>query len=456
MTLRRSLLTCLLLSVAALPAFAAEPMKVEKPWKTGVMRAPDGSFGYCVSEAGFENNLWLIVALNPQAQVNIGVGQKGIQLPVGGTRTSKLQVDDQPALDLPARVTKPELYVLNTADKGEALLRAIAGGSKLMVDGTVFSLTGSGAAMNTLVECVAARGEPTPPAQAQAQPTPAPAVPAAAPSDWSMPSQPDAATQVAQAAPAPVVPAPVAPSPLAPSPAAPQVVFDAPPTAPAAVPPPVTPAVTPPAAQATTQVLVPPAAAVAASDKPALIEAAPQGVPPLPDVAAPAPVAAAPVAPAPVAPAPVAAGPVIKPLPGPLANLLTNAGVRDIKPRELPTDGSSFAWTSRDMLGAVREDSATPGTDVAQLAVSRLEQLKPACAGTYTTKYGAVQSAGAMQIMTAQSRCRGQADVYTTYVFALTRAGVLSTISHGIDGGRRAAADRAQEGLVKALKGISG
>jgi len=454
MTLRRSLLTCLLLSVAALPAFAAAPMKVEKPWKTGVMRAPDGSFGYCVSEAGFENNLWLIVALNPQAQVNIGVGQKGIQLPVGGTRTSKLQVDDQPALDLPARVTKPELYVLNTADKGEALLRAIAGGSKLMVDGTVFSLTGSGAAMNTLVECVAARGEPTPPAQAQVQPTPAPAVPAAAPSDWSMPSQPDAAAQVAQAAPAPITSAVQA------APAAPQVVFDATPTAPAAVPPAVTPdvtpAVTPPAAQATTQVLVPPAAAVAASDKPALIEAAPQGVPPLPDVAAPAPVAAAPVAPAPVAPAPVAAGPVIKPLPGPLANLLTNAGVRDIKPRELPTDGSSFAWTSRDMLGAVREDSATPGTDVAQLAVSRLEQLKPACAGTYTTKYGAVQNAGAMQIMTAQSRCRGQADVYTTYVFALTRAGVLSTISHGIDGGRRAAADRAQEGLVKALKGISG
>jgi len=266
-----------------------------------------------------------------------------------------------------------------------------------------------------------------------------------------MPSQPDAAAQVAQAAPASVVSAPVVSAP-----AAPQVVFDAPPTAPAAAPPAVTPAVTPPAAQATAQVLVPPAAAVAASDKPALIEAAPQGVPPLPDVAAPAPVAAAPVAPAPVAPAPVAAGPVIKPLPGPLANLLTNAGVRDIKPRELPTDGSSFAWTSRDMLGAVREDSATPGTDVAQLAVSRLEQLKPACAGTYTTKYGAVQNAGAMQVMTAQSRCRGQADVYTTYVFALTRAGVLSTISHGIDGGRRAAADRAQEGLVKALKGISG
>jgi hypothetical protein len=388
MILSRSLFLTAAISVLALPALAG-PAAITSSWNTGVMRTPEGKFAYCVSEAQYDNGLWLIVALNPTGDVNIGVGQKGAQLPAGGQRNSILQIEGQSAIQIPARVVKPELYVLN-AGKNAALLQALAAGSAVRIDQNEFSLSGSGQAMATLKECVqVSSAGPALPAPEPQQAAVEPAVP----SDWAVPGQ-SAPTQVASD---------------------PQVTFDAP-----AAPP------TPAVAEASAAVTdTPPSLNTAASET--------------------------------INPVQVAATPTIRPLPAPLNALLVKAGVRDIAAAEI-VDGSKFAWMSRTMRGTVREQTVIPGSDLAPLVDAELARLKAACDVEFESWSGATsESTGAMQLMTAQSRCRGNGrSDYSTHVFALTRGGVLSIITHQLPNGTRAAADRAQSGLVQALKDMQG
>lgn len=406
----RSLLSALLLSAIAVPALASGAA-ISSPWNTGVMKTQEGAFAYCVSEAQYDNGLWLILALNPTGDVNIGVGQKGAQLPQGGQRNSVLQIDGQTAIQVPARVVKPELYVLN-AGKNAALLQALASGSSVKIDSNTFSLSGSGQAVSTLKECVqVSSAAPT------AAPTPVVNAQAAPPSDWVVPGQQPAA--------------------------APQVAFDGPvPQAEVAqtLAPELTPAAPEPAPTAATLAQAP---LVQASPTPADAQAL---------------TALTTAATQTINPPEAAATPTVRPLPAQLNALLVKAGVRDIEPTAVG-DGSKFAWLSRTMKGQVREQTVTPGSDLGQLVERELARLKAACSTEFSSWPGAIapEAVGTMQLMTAQTRCRGNGrSDYSTHVFALTRSGLLSVISHETPGGTRAAADRAQAGLINALKGISG
>lgn len=505
------LLTTALAAAVAVPAFAADTLQPEG-WQTGVMRKQDGSFAYCVSESKFERSLWIILALTPTGDVNLGVGQKGVNLPVGNEKPVRIRVDGNPALQMTARAVKPELMVIN-AGQGSRLLDMISRGSTLNVDGISFSLKGSGDAVATLRECVQASSGTMGMADANATapmtaaPPPAQAA-VAAPAPVPQAPAPAVAQAPAPATPAPAAPAPTAPVAAAPAPAAPAQVAAAEPATQA-------PAVTAPAReeiiwnaapiavamlgerdavtlppsmqqeQAREQVketaqaqadlapvaparVVEPAVEAAAAQAAATQQAlAPELTPPVPDQ----PVAAAqaiqqpdvaqltavavnePVLPV----AQPVANPQVKPLPAQLERLLSSARVRDIEAAPVTENDIAFAWKSRDMTGNVRELAVPAGSNIVQLAGQHFSQLKTRCDVQFTASLGQPQETGALQILTGNTVCRGEGkSLYTTIVFALSRQGVLSIISHNIDQGRRAAPDRAQTGVVEALKTTQG
>lgn len=143
----------LLLGVCwAVPARAATPLQAVSGWKTGVMSTADGAFAYCVTEAAYPDGKWVLVALNPAGEVNVGLGQQSAQMQVGTRRTVTVKVDGQ-SRTLPAQVTKPQLLVINTHTEPN-MLRMIATGQTITIDGQSFTLTGSGAALTELNECV--------------------------------------------------------------------------------------------------------------------------------------------------------------------------------------------------------------------------------------------------------------------------------------------------------------
>jgi hypothetical protein len=166
----RSLIAAFALSgwlIFAAPAGAAAMTEMgspRQPWQTGVIQNPDNSFAYCVTETPFTTGLWLLMALNPAGEFNLGVGQPKAGLPVGSERMVSITIDQNPAIIMKAKATKPELMVINGGTSG-VLLQAISRGSEMEIDGLRFSLTGTGQALKTLQACVAAKGQP--PAEAQ-------------------------------------------------------------------------------------------------------------------------------------------------------------------------------------------------------------------------------------------------------------------------------------------------
>lgn len=411
---RRFAAALLCASFLSAPAWAALPTPTEG-WHTGAVPTPNGEFSYCVTEAKYSNGLWLIVALNPERGINLGMGLPGARMTVGAESMIPVQFEGAPPQQVKARATKPELIVISAGNTPE-LLVALAQANSITIDGNAFALTGSGRAMAELRQCVANRG--VSPAQTAAQPVVPPPT-ATSPAQSTM-----ARFQSGSSAPA------------APMAAAPDLSEPVPPTA-----------MTPPGTRGAAPSPFAPAQISAAAAAPPV--SVPVAAPP-----EPAPVVEAPVSP-PVAPTPVAAAPVIqtvKPLPGPLATLLAKAGLRDVTPLTEP--GSAFAWSSRDLTGRVVEVSVPPGSSIEQVAGNHLAALTDKCQGTLTPEIGTPETAGAMTLLTADTFCRGEGvRSYTTYVYALSAQGVLSVISHTLDGGHRALADKAQAGLVKALKG---
>lgn len=506
---RSSVFASLLLTTAlALPATAAEPFKPEG-WQTGIMRKPDGSFAYCVSESKFEENLWLILALTPTGDVNLGVGQKGANLPVGNEKPVRIRVDGNPPQEMTARAVKPELMVIN-AGQSSRLLEMISRGNMMNVDNMSFSLAGSGKAVETLRECVQAsagsapavtlNGAPaasmTEAAEAQvAAPAPAVEAPAAPVAVAQAPAVEAPAVETPAPVPAPVaataeVAPPIVQSPVRadikwnPSPIAMPGQRDANtlppsmqqaqaqlpvPTAVAEASAPAVPAPTVPTAPAAETVIASTSAPVEAPAPAAIDQSglAPELTPPTPDTrivtvpaqqadAVPAQVAAA--VPEPILPASTPlATPAIKPLPAQLERLLTTANLREVEAAPVTENDIAFAWKSRDMLGNVREVAVPAGSNIVQLAGQHFSMLKARCDVQFSASLGQPQNTGALQILTGSTTCRGNGKShYTTLVFALSQQGVLSIIANNIDQGRRAAPDRAQSGIVEALKATQG
>lgn len=447
----RLALSALLLTTAFVPvAFAAA--NVTDEWKTGVMRDPKGNFAYCVSEARFENDLWLVLALNGNGEVNIGVGQKGAQLPVGGARTSTVQIDGTAVQKFPARVAKPELYVINGGRQSN-LLQQIAAGKKITLDGNDFALTGSGKAIATLRECAVAGGQP--PAQS------APVLQNAAsdgktalPGQWSV----DGA-----AAPAP--------TPQVADNGQPKVIFDDGHSPLAAAPgetvlastqtadPAATPAPTPGSLEETTaQVMAvlkdeaiaaeAPAPVVAPETTP--IASAPEPVPEAaPEVKAPEVATAAPEVVAPVTEA-------VAGLPAPLSTLLRQAGLGSIQAAQ-PKQGDAYAWSADGLTGVVHEELVKPGSNLKELAEARVGLLKAFCDGEFSVKQGTQNLTSEPQLQTLQTRCRtAKQNNYSTWVLTLTKGGVFSSIEHIDASGKRESADKVQNGLLAALTGKQG
>lgn len=405
-------------TVLASPALAGLPTPVEG-WHTGAMSTASGEFAYCVTEARFTNGLWLILAFNPKEGINLGVGMPGAQMKVGEETAVTVLIEGFPAQTVKGRATKPELLVVSAGDN-QSLLDALSNSKSLTVDGNSFALIGSGRAIAELRECVASGGKP-PQAQTQAQ----------------MPQ-----VQMAEAGP--------------------QVQFGAPEDALPGVPGQAPSPFAPPPRQVQAQPVIPPSSSISESSNPSptaevatvlgqaeltrnAVEPLESPVMPVPPGSPPAPVAAPPV---------IQAQPA-KPLPAQLKHLLEVAGVKDVVPVSEP--GSAFAWSSHTMTGRVVEVSVAPGSDVSQLAANHLVAIGENCTGEFAPDVGTVEVSGAMTLLTAKATCRGAGKpVYTTYVYALSRQGVLSIISHDLSDGRKAQADRAQSGLIKALKETQG
>lgn len=406
-------------TVLASPALAGLPTPIEG-WNTGAMSTASGEFAYCVTEARFTNGLWLILAFNPKEGINLGVGMPGAQMKVGEETPVTVLIEGFPAQTVKGRATKPELLVVSAGDN-QSLLDALSNSKSLTVDGNSFALIGSGRAIAELRECVASGGKPAPQAQTQTQ---APQV-----------QMPEAAPQVQFGSPEDALPGVPgqAPSPFA-----------------------------PPPRQAQAQPVIPPSSSTSESSNPSptaevatvlgqaeltrtVAEPLASPVMPVPPGSPPAPVAAAPV---------IQAQPA-KPLPAQLKRLLEVAGVKDIVPVAEP--GSAFAWSSHNMTGRVVEVSVAPGSDVSQLAANHLVAIGERCTGEFAPDVGTAEASGTMTLLTAKATCRGAGKpVYTTYVYALSRQGVLSIISHDLVDGRKAQADRVQSGLIKALKETQG
>jgi hypothetical protein len=177
LNLMTTLMVGSLLVASGAQAEVTEIGSPRQPWQTGVIQSPDNSFAYCVTETPFTTGLWLLMALNPAGEFNLGVGQPKAGLPVGSERMVSITIDQNPAIIMKAKATKPELMVINGGTSG-VLLQAISRGSEMEIDGLRFSLTGTGQALKTLQACVAAKGQP--PAEVQAQMT-APAQPSVQP-----------------------------------------------------------------------------------------------------------------------------------------------------------------------------------------------------------------------------------------------------------------------------------
>jgi hypothetical protein len=408
-------------TLLASPALAGLPAPVDG-WRTGAMRTAAGEFSYCVTEARYTNGLWLILAFNPKEGINLGVGMPGAQMTVGAEMPVTVLIEGFPAQTVKGRPTKPELLVVSAGDN-QSLLDALSNSKSLTVDGNSFALTGSGRAIADLRDCVASGGGPAAPqAQAQTQ-TQAPQVEMA-----------EAGPQVRFGADESALPGRPgqAPSPFAPPPSQsqPQIVALATPS--------------------TSESLDPsPTAEVATVLGQA--ELTRNTAEPLASPVMPVPPGSSP---APVAPPVIQAQPA-KPLPAQLKHLLEVAGVKDVTPVAEP--GSAFAWNSRGMTGRVVEVSVAPGSDLSQLAANHLVAIGGHCTGEFAPDVGTVEISGAMTLLTASATCRGAGKpVYTTYVYALSRQGVLSIISHDLADGHKALADRAQSGLIKALKETQG
>ncbi len=183
-----SLVSCLVMATLGLAAGTAQAADVAQPtapWRTGVISGPDQKFSYCVSEAPFSSGLWLLMALNAGGEINLGLGQKGGQLAVGSEKMTTVSIDGRQSWQLKTKVTKPELMVMN-GGQNEALMKALATGSVLEIDGQAFALRASGAAVATLRTCVANKGQPV--AARAAAPQALPAAPTSAPLSAPLPA----------------------------------------------------------------------------------------------------------------------------------------------------------------------------------------------------------------------------------------------------------------------------
>lgn len=458
---RRFAAALLAATVLASPALADLPTP-KQGWRTGAMRAATGEFAYCVSEAEYTNGLWLILALNPEAGVNLGMGVPGATWSVGAESSIAIQIEGYPAQTVKARITKPGLMVVS-AGSNPALIEALSRSNSITIDGKAFALKGSGRAIAELRDCVDHKGVPPSErgvaAAAPAQPAQPPLI-----QQGDATSSPTDTTSVAAPAGDAISAAVVqplraqygteivsgselpgargqAPSPFAPPSAPPEPSPFAPAPSPSAS-----------AAQGGSETSDP----TPTSEVAAVLEQAeaPVSEPVSAPVAPPSAPAAAPAS-ASVA-APVASVPAgAKPLPAQLLHLLTTAGVRDLTPAS--EAGAAFAWRARGVKGHVVEMAVSPNTDLMQLVRRHQADLGAQCNARYSSAVGTVQSAGPVTLLTADSLCRGSdQNTFTTFVYALSRRGVLSIISHEQLPGADGTANRIQSGLVKALKETQG
>ena len=453
-------------------ASTAPTMNVAKPvgpWKTGVIRAKDGQFQYCISEARYSNGKVLVLALNPLGQINVGLGQPGNTTVPTGERNFTIKIDGRYSRTLPAKAMNPELTVVS-AGEDKAFMSAFANGSSVsFIEGEAgesFSLKGTSAAISQIRECVevsmgGAAEAPAGKAPVQvaeaAAPAPEPVV-APAPEvvanntpEISSETPTETPTSV-DTLPAPVVAeapseAPIAPLDLSPTEeqVSTPVVTEAPgedevrvtskresnddiPLPPTSEPPiqvreEVAPEVIAAAPTEETPVAAAELAPVAPAPETEIAEtqvdasaSAPVDATPAPitegkELAMPAPTQSTAALPEVTLPpaeaqAPAAAARIL-PLPAQLKTLLEGAGLKDVAPLA-PSQLSlpaDFAWSTGKLQGGVKETVVPAGSDLSNLVAMRLEELASGCEGKPTVKFGRMDKVGALQTQTARLTC---------------------------------------------------
>ena len=413
------LLSFVAVSHSSHAANTSAPATLVADWQTGVMSKPSGEFGYCVSEAQYSNGLSLVLALNGTRALNIGIAQKGAALPVGGERTSNIMVDNQPARPLPARVAKPEMYVIN-AESQPDMLKVLAAGRVVTIDGNSFSLNKTGAALATLQECVQTSMAAALPQQ---QPKAAPA-PAAAPqlaNDWQVnPQQQPAAAASVQSTVQGNLNIP-ATTDLPP----PQKAENALQMARQPLP--------------ETKILIPNQNNTATSAAPATA-----------DMTVASTITAIEAEQSQPAPAPVAPQPPLSTLPAPLQALLVKAGLENVR-ATAPAQGDNFAWQSGNVHGAIVETNAVDTKNLPALAAEAMTQNSTQCYGQFTRNIGKVETTSVGQILPALAACKtdGEKKV-VSYMFVRSQTGILSIMRH--EGQNQRQLEKIQLGLAKALK----
>ncbi len=411
--IKRISIALILVVLAASPAFA---LSVVKPWKTGVMSKADGAFAYCVTEAGFEGGKWLLVALNPNGDVNIGLGDKSAQMNVGEHRMLVVDIDGK-QLSLPAQVTKPQLVVVNTK-KEPHMLDRLANGTSINIGGTLLTLAGSSAAIAELKECVrVSSGSGAKSAKRDSA--------TAVSSDNSPAQQKMVRTNPDQSG-------------VLISTTADQQFDSTLPTLPGErgmAPPPDFASVINQSAQQqpldpnTTLVVVDdeadlPPKSEAQKSEPTLqsITLTSTALPPIGKGSTTPTVKKTEIA-------------QPKPLPGPLAALLIEAGLKKIDARVPQGQGELYAWaiTGEGILGSIREGDVGSGQALDDLLKQHLTYLDQTCpVAAFKSRLGdIVNGKDSLQLVTADAYCTLQGDVvHTALVASLSNDGILSIISH--------------------------
>lgn len=411
--IKRISIALILVVIATSQAYA---LSVVKPWKTGVMSKADGTFAYCVTEAGFEDGKWLLVALNPNGDVNIGLGDKAAQMKVGEHRTLEVDIDGK-LISFPAQVTKPQLVVVNTK-KEPHILDRLANGTSINIGGTLLTLSGSSAAIAELKECVRVSSGSGVKSAKQSSVTSVASNKLSAQQkairvnpDQSGVLSDDIANQQFDST-LPTLPGERG---MAPPPDFASVINQS--------------AQQQPLDPNTTLVVVddeadlPPKLETEKSE-PALesITLTSSALPPIgkdlitkkvikPEMSQP------------------------KPLPAPLAALLNEAGLKKIDVRVPQGQGELYAWaiTGEGILGSIREGDVGSGHAVGDLLKQHLAYLDQTCpVAAFKSRLGiTVSGKNDLQLVTADAYCTLQGDVvHTALVASLSDDGILSIISH--------------------------
>jgi hypothetical protein len=125
----RTTIAAMLLFTWISPALAADKQPTPRP-----IFNPDGSFGFCLTEQNYPNGRKLTLALNPNQELNFGLGVPGGKFKIGSRYDLTWRLDSGASQPIRALGIDPDSVLLQFG-KNEALLTALKASTRLVIGG---------------------------------------------------------------------------------------------------------------------------------------------------------------------------------------------------------------------------------------------------------------------------------------------------------------------------------